>query len=258
MNTRQKWILGGGVFLSVSSFVFAIIALCKTCYRGLGFDYIGVIVGVLTILVTTLLGWQIYNAIEIKKKVRKALLKTERIEKTLRYDLNKIEDQVKESRFLANSVIKFLKAQQNLGYNDKTLFYLDTLVTLKYLLLSNIRKLKLEGENELYEDCLFDLDGCIQDLEKEQNKIIVRLFNNYHSLCDELYSSIFSILDDPQYQMEDIDKRFFQDMNRRRRELLKKYGGITDEEVKEINRKRTESAANQNTIDSSSEDETKS
>lgn len=227
---------------------FLAVWLGYACFCNLRFDSdssAGLIVASLCGIVTLLIGFQIYNAIEIKKEVRKAAIKAERVESSLRHNLSKIEEQVIESRFLANSVIKFLKAQQNQGFNDKTLVYLDTLVTLKYLLLSNIKRLKLEGESELYEDCLFDLDDCIRNFEKEQNKTIVRLFNNYHSLCDELYSSIFSILDDPQYKMEDTDKRIFQETNRRRRELLKKYGGITDEEVKEINRKNRPSSSSE-------------
>lgn len=224
---------------------FLAIWLGYACYCNLRFDSdssAGLIVASLCGIVTLLIGFQIYNAIEIKKEVRKAVIKAERVESSLRHNLSKIEEQVIESRFLANSVIKFLKAQQDQGFNDKTLVYLDTLVTLKYLLLSNIKRLKLEGESELYGDCIFDLNDCIQGLEEEQNKIVVRLFNNYHSLYDELYSSIFSILEDPQYQMEDADKRFFQDMNRRRRELFRQYGGITNEEIKEINKEKSESS----------------
>ena len=34
-----------------------------------GFDYIGLIVGILALLVTMLIGWQIYNALSLEQKV---------------------------------------------------------------------------------------------------------------------------------------------------------------------------------------------
>ena len=49
----------------------SIVAICVANPRdsGLGLDYMGVIVGVLALLVTVLIGWQIYNSIEINHKV---------------------------------------------------------------------------------------------------------------------------------------------------------------------------------------------
>lgn len=64
-----KWIL------SIVSFLFSLIVLCK-CFPRLieipnetGFDYIGLIVGILALLVTMLIGWQIYNALSLEQKV---------------------------------------------------------------------------------------------------------------------------------------------------------------------------------------------
>lgn len=52
--------------------VLSIIAISRTCYRTveLGFDYLGIIVGVLAILVTFLVGWNIYSAIDAKEKIK--------------------------------------------------------------------------------------------------------------------------------------------------------------------------------------------
>lgn len=48
------------IFISTISLVFSIISLCVFAYRpyNLEFDYIGVIVGVLSFLVTVILGYQ--------------------------------------------------------------------------------------------------------------------------------------------------------------------------------------------------------
>ena len=54
--------------------IFILAILCKWYPRSitpqnLGFDYIGLIVGILSFLVTALLGWQIFNAIAFDKRI---------------------------------------------------------------------------------------------------------------------------------------------------------------------------------------------
>lgn len=63
--------------ISLIAVTISIIALCHTCPRiipidkcgnaDLGFDYIGAIVGILSILITVLIGWNIYTVIDVKK-----------------------------------------------------------------------------------------------------------------------------------------------------------------------------------------------
>lgn len=62
--------------ISVVSFILSIAALCRTYPRyisyeecNLGFDYMGVIVGALALLVGFLVAWQIYNTIDVDKKI---------------------------------------------------------------------------------------------------------------------------------------------------------------------------------------------
>lgn len=70
-------IMAIGVLLSL---VFSVVALCVVCPRvipkeDLGFDYIGVVVGILALLVVFTVSWQIYNAIDDKKKIRDEVIK---------------------------------------------------------------------------------------------------------------------------------------------------------------------------------------
>lgn len=60
--------------VSIVNAILCIILMCIICPRvvnqeNLGFDYMGVIVGVLSLLVAILLGWQIYSTLDIKKVV---------------------------------------------------------------------------------------------------------------------------------------------------------------------------------------------
>ena len=90
---------------SIVSLTFSIIALCTTCYREgpkLDFDYMGVIVAVFSLLVTLLIGYQIYNTIEINTKISKFENKTKRI----------TEKTKTEVKYYCKSYLAFIKAEE--------------------------------------------------------------------------------------------------------------------------------------------------
>lgn len=57
--------------LSLIAIALSIVAICVTYPRSedSGLDYIGIIVGILGVLVTVLVGWQLYNALNLKELV---------------------------------------------------------------------------------------------------------------------------------------------------------------------------------------------
>ena len=59
------------IWISIIAIIVSIASICVSNpnKQELGFDYQGIIVGVLSVLVTALIGWQIYNSIEINRKV---------------------------------------------------------------------------------------------------------------------------------------------------------------------------------------------
>lgn len=63
------------IAIGLISITISIFALCISAYRpsDLNFDYIGVIVGVLSFLVTIVLGWQIYNYISLRFEMEKII-----------------------------------------------------------------------------------------------------------------------------------------------------------------------------------------
>ena len=59
--------------ITIVAIVISIISLCVACFRNeatLGFDYLGVIVGILAVLVTVLIGLQLYNFIYAREQVK--------------------------------------------------------------------------------------------------------------------------------------------------------------------------------------------
>ena len=67
MKSWERWIVYIGLIISI---ILSSISICRTCPRkDLEFDYMGVIVGLLSLLVGFLVAWQIYKTIDIEKKV---------------------------------------------------------------------------------------------------------------------------------------------------------------------------------------------
>ena len=59
------------ITISLTAIIISIIALCNVYPRELGIDYLGWIVGILALLTTILLGWNIYTTIDIKENHRR-------------------------------------------------------------------------------------------------------------------------------------------------------------------------------------------
>lgn len=59
------------ILISVASLLLSVIAVCVSVWRSpeLSFDYQGVLVGVLSLLVTVLVGFQIYNSVDVNRKM---------------------------------------------------------------------------------------------------------------------------------------------------------------------------------------------
>lgn len=78
--------------LSITAIICSLVAICVSLPSApeLGIDYIGVIVGILSLLVTMLIGWQIYNVIAIDKKIE------DKVEQTSSYLMKSIDSTKKE------------------------------------------------------------------------------------------------------------------------------------------------------------------
>lgn len=74
---NRNWIAWIALGVSGIAIIVSVIAICISCPHipELGFDYQGVVVGVLSLLVTTLIGWQIYEAVHFKDILKKEVLK---------------------------------------------------------------------------------------------------------------------------------------------------------------------------------------
>lgn len=80
------------------SLVMSIIALCQSLPREAGVDYMGVIVGILSLLVTVLIGWNIYSIVDLnkrEKKNKKIVSSFSNLKLKLEKDINKTKNELK-------------------------------------------------------------------------------------------------------------------------------------------------------------------
>ena len=88
------------IILGIINFALLIPLLCMHFPRiidpNLGFDYMGIIVGILSLLVTVLVGWNIFNTLEFKKELEQIKQQLEEKEKTLKKLKEEIEKTLKK------------------------------------------------------------------------------------------------------------------------------------------------------------------
>ncbi|MCQ2200278.1 MAG: hypothetical protein MJZ19_11260 [Paludibacteraceae bacterium] len=192
--------------------VIQIVWLCKFCPRTFeesspGFDYIGVIVGILALFVTFLLGWNIFSALKIENK-------QEDFVREYRTMLENLEANDRERTKIHNFEIGFL--YKNIGVTLTTGLsnaggVLDLKLTLCYLdsVLNSIDFLikaeSIDIANDLIEE--FDVKSELGILEKtkyegditprwnERRKYIYKETNGLK--CDDLDRAIKRLIDKP-------------------------------------------------------------
>ena len=95
------------LIFSLASISLSIISICRSYPRNmeLGFDYLGFIIGILGIIVAVLIGWQLFNALNLKDYVQQA----EEAKKTALEAKDNILEEIKDIRINIKFVMKELK-----------------------------------------------------------------------------------------------------------------------------------------------------
>lgn len=105
---KRFWIIIVTI-LTIYAAVVTTILLCITCPRNvnqdLGFDYIGAIVGILAIMVTLLLGWQIANYFMSKDYIKEMI--DEKVDDLANDYINVLETRTKTEKHLDYIVVDY-------------------------------------------------------------------------------------------------------------------------------------------------------
>lgn len=102
ISNNSKWhIKYWYIIISVLSLVTNILLVCFAFPRviredNIGFDYLGIIVGVLSLLITILIGWNIYTMVDFNRKTKEMERKVEREIRNIKTEYQNIEDDYRE------------------------------------------------------------------------------------------------------------------------------------------------------------------
>lgn len=221
--------------MNIKSNIIILYIISAIIASGLGFAFYynlrfdanssaGLIVAALCGIVTLLVGFQIYNAIEIKRELRQNVIKIKRFEKRFLLDLDDIKEKIVENRFLSDVLIKLRRTDDWERWNDLTYLYQETAELMKFLILSNINKYNITEEDDLLTDCFSTFENCLHDLKEEKNVIRIQMFNSQHSNIDKLNFELVSLFKNPHYKYEERYLSYLSDLKERRYKLLIKHG----------------------------------
>ena len=177
------------LILSVIAFVFSIISLGVACYRtdNLGFDYLGVIVGVLAILVAILMAWQLYKYSAWKETINEVL--------------NTALDKSTQDYTSYMKSITQIYTRSMVIDNSKSAFLFDTAIESLYELSRNDNEvLKNHGVNFFY-SYLYELSIIMKDTF--QNELYIGKCEHYKYIIGkiqhEYQNSLLSFLEKVKY-----------------------------------------------------------
>ena len=110
-----------GISLTLSG-----ISICQTCPRtDLGFDYMGVIVGILSLLVGLLVGWNIYNALDLNKKISDSVKKNKTMREDIRLSFLNLESKRIQTEEYTMGITDFVQGFSMLGGNSDSVNYMQ-------------------------------------------------------------------------------------------------------------------------------------
>lgn len=178
------------IIFSLTSIIISIFTLASYTNSSLSLDYMNIIVGILSLLVTTLIGWQVYNAIEMRGvirdfdnlKMRLEDYNQEQIDKILRINnLNEAhrlfakskqnENGLLNIRYkdMAQAALLFLEA----GRNSKDSEFIIAISNLEHILdLSNyVSTDKLGDFTEIHDELENIYNSIIQYLTSEKDVV---------------------------------------------------------------------------------------
>lgn len=168
--------------LSIAAIICSVVAICVSLpsVPELGIDYIGVIVGILSLLVTMLIGWQIYNVITIDKKID-----------------GKIEQ---VSNYLSNNIKEINK--ETLEHIQKKNDQME-----EYILVSfDLMRSEYFSINKKYKSALFSYLRVISQLSESTSEEKLSMID----LCFEKIKEIYSFTNKDMFKsLNDEDRAFY-------------------------------------------------
>ena len=235
------------------SFIIGIIALIAVFFRESNENNASLLIAALGVLVTLLVGWQIYTTIGITHKMAKAEKKITRMLKSINSVKSDVSKTVGDSNNMVMGVSRLSSAITLFFYshkNDKISQESKIKNYAKSYVLSLGCIEKFINLNDKTNELLL-LDLCLQIMEKSGNVVFDdkcidisnMVFNDLHKKCDEYYDSVIVHISKFNETQKDIMNNFHS-----KRTSLKSY--------KYSNENRKDQVLNQDTEINSKKDDT--
>ena len=163
--------------LSIAAIICSVVAICVSLPSApeLGIDYIGVIVGILSLLVTMLIGWQIWNVIAIDKKIDGKVKQTsdsltESINVTKKEMIEYIEKANEKSKTEIMTSLLFIQGDNFLfksQFENALLRYLDVISDI-------IEKPYIENYSDAINACILKAREAMRSVNNNELKRVLK------------------------------------------------------------------------------------
>ncbi|WP_308744842.1 hypothetical protein [uncultured Bacteroides sp.] len=163
--------------LSIAAIICSVVAICVSLPSSpeLGMDYIGVIIGILSLLVTMLIGWQIWNVIAIDKKIDGKVKQTsdsltESINVTKKEMIEYIEKANEKSQTEIMTSLLFIQGDNFLfksQFENALLRYLDVISDI-------IEKPYIENYSDAINACILKAREAMRSVNNNELKRVLK------------------------------------------------------------------------------------
>lgn len=163
--------------LSIAAIICSVVAICVSLPSApeLGIDYIGVIIGILSLLVTMLIGWQIWNVIAIDKKIDGKVKQTsdsltESINVTKKEMIEYIEKANEKSQTEIMTSLLFIQGDNFLfksQFENALLRYLDVISDI-------IEKPYIENYSDAINACILKAREAMRSVNNNELKRVLK------------------------------------------------------------------------------------
>lgn len=187
------------MFISGVSLIFSLVALLRWDNWDVEVSSTGIVIATLSVLLTFVVAWQIWQVIDAKETIRKIREDTDKENKKREADLKKCTEQLSVFTFAANCVNDalmmmtelhgiinngFSSARNQTGYN---IAYKTLLGAIRDVLKANTLKTEI-----MIDMCLDNMDTCITKAEKLKDKYekYASFDSNLDKQCNKYFQEI--------------------------------------------------------------------
>lgn len=178
------------IILSTIATSLAILALCSSfpALQNLNIDYLGLIVGILAFLVTTLLGWQIFNFFSFEKRLRDL----ENSNRQIGQMASELKSNITKEHYFCEAIVSVLQNNdeyRQLLSNEKKKIGLFMNLYIRYC--ECLQKFILADDPKYPAYCLIQMDYILsQIIDLKDSEQCPK--DKFDKSCDDLYEEIMS------------------------------------------------------------------